>query len=268
MFYSRCKEWFKCPLFLHQQSSQPPEFSYKATRPHMPAYQAETNEAQTSCPADSGPHPLPASVVSGSSVSQPQAIAHVPAHMHFLCDVLPCPVQSSHASRQPIISQIIDESHTRVVCKKTQAPRDSVGTFTDEPVCEHVPSAPPASFGAVEREGPSQHKTSERKAQKRESERKTASSSRKQNKSRWGIETCTQCAKFKSECLMYIVLADIPLIGNMVMSPGLQTRVLCITKFPKSLCQGQSSSSQTGARGSQRDLLTIMHHQLLQSTAP
>ncbi|KAM8734662.1 proline and serine-rich protein 3 isoform 2-T3 [Acanthopagrus schlegelii] len=170
------------------KSSQPPEFSHKATRPHMPAYRAETNEAQTSCPADSGPHPLPASVVSGSSVSQPQAIAHVPAHMHFLCDVLPCPVQSSHASRQPIISQIIDKSPTRVVCKKTQAPRDSVGTFTDKPVCEHVPSAPPASFGAVEREGPSQHKTSERKAQKRESERKTASSSRKQNKSRYTVD--------------------------------------------------------------------------------
>lgn len=254
--------------FLHQQSSQPPEFSHKATHPHMAAPRPETNEAQASCPPAPGPHPLPASVVSGSSVSQPQAIAHVPAHMHFLCDVLPCPIQSSHASRQPNVSQSIDESHTRVVRKKTQAPRDSVGTFTDEPVCEQVPSAPPASFGTVEIEGPCQHKTSERKAQKRESERKTASSSRKQNKSRWGIETCTQRAKFKSECLMHIVLADILWIGNMVMSQGLQTRVLRITKFPKSSCQGQSSSRRTGAREFPRDLLTIMHHQLLQFTAP
>ncbi|XP_030249195.1 proline and serine-rich protein 3 isoform X2 [Sparus aurata] len=170
------------------KSSQPPEFSHKATHPHMAAPRPETNEAQASCPPAPGPHPLPASVVSGSSVSQPQAIAHVPAHMHFLCDVLPCPIQSSHASRQPNVSQSIDESHTRVVRKKTQAPRDSVGTFTDEPVCEQVPSAPPASFGTVEIEGPCQHKTSERKAQKRESERKTASSSRKQNKSRYTVD--------------------------------------------------------------------------------
>lgn len=231
----------------------------------MAAPRPETKAQASSSPAP-GPHPLPASVA--SSVPQPQAIAHVPAHMHFLCDVLPCPIQSSHASRQPKVSESIDESHTRVVHKKTQAPRDSVGTFTDEPVCEHVPSAPPASFGTVEVEGPSQHKTSERKAQIRESERKTASSSRKQNKSRWGIETLTHCAKFMSECLMHIVLADILWIGNIVMSLGLQTRVLRITKFPKSSRQGQSSSRQTGARGFPRDPLTVMHHQLLQFTAP
>ncbi|XP_073342318.1 proline and serine-rich protein 3 isoform X2 [Pagrus major] len=167
------------------KSTQPPEFSHKATHPHIASPQPETNKAHASRPPASGPHPLPAFVVSGSSVSQPQAISHVPAHMHFLCDVLPCPIQSSHASRQPNISQSIDESHGKVVRKKTQAPRDSVGTFTDEPVCEHIPSAPPASFGAVEGEGPSHNKTSERKAQKRESERKTALPSRKQNKSRY-----------------------------------------------------------------------------------
>ncbi|XP_057689684.1 proline and serine-rich protein 3 isoform X2 [Corythoichthys intestinalis] len=35
--------------------------------------------------------------VSETLVSQPHSLAHVPAHMHLLCDILPCPTQSSRA---------------------------------------------------------------------------------------------------------------------------------------------------------------------------
>ncbi|KAI3360930.1 hypothetical protein L3Q82_013131, partial [Scortum barcoo] len=176
----------------YKQSNQPPEFSQTATHQHITVPQPETKEAHTSCPPASGPPPLPAFVVSGSSVSQPQAIAHVPAHMHLLCDVLPCPIRSPHANMQQNISQSVDESQTRVVQKKAQVPRNSINTFTDEPVCEHMPSSLPSQ--APEGEGPSHHKRSDRdkkeRAHTKESEKtgkKTAASSRKQKKS-------TRCA--------------------------------------------------------------------------
>ncbi|XP_070767470.1 proline and serine-rich protein 3 [Enoplosus armatus] len=173
--------------YKQQQSTQPPEFSPKTTHPHITAPQPETKEAHRSCPPASGPPPFPAFVVSGSSASQPQAIAHVPAHMHLLCDVLPCPIQSYHPCTQQNISQSIDESQTKVVCKNTQVPVNSMNTFTDEPIREHMSSPPPASPGAIEGEGPSHHKRSERnkkeKAQTKESKKKTTMSSRKQKKS-------------------------------------------------------------------------------------
>ncbi|XP_044063603.1 proline and serine-rich protein 3 isoform X2 [Siniperca chuatsi] len=174
-----------------QQSTHPLEFSQNATHPHITAPQPETTELQRSCSPASGPPPFPSFVVSGSSVSQPQTIAHVPAHMHLLCDVLPCPIQSSHARMQQNISQSTDESQTKVVRKKSQVPGNSMCTVTDEPIREHMPSPPPgASSGAIEGGGPSHHKRSERnkkeKAQRKESEKNeknTVMSFRKQKKS-------------------------------------------------------------------------------------
>ncbi|XP_076593859.1 proline and serine-rich protein 3 isoform X2 [Chaetodon auriga] len=171
--------------YKQQQSTQPPEFLQKATHPHMTDPHPETKEAHVSCAPASGPPPFPAFVVSGSSVSQPTAIAHVPAHMHLLCDVLPCPTQSSYASKHQSVSESVDESHTKVVRKKTRVPRNSMNAVTDEPICEHMPSPPPA----IEAEGPSHHKGSERKkkvkAQIEESERKAAMTFRKEKKSRY-----------------------------------------------------------------------------------
>lgn len=180
----------KIPSFLYhlqqQQSAQPPEFSQKATHPHIAAPQSETTEAHASCPPASGPPPFPAFVVSGSS-----AIAHVPAHMHLLCDVLPCPLQSSHGSRQQNISQNISESHSKVSHKKTQVPGNSMNTFPDEPIREHIPSPVPASAAAIEGASPSPHKRPERnknkKVRTKESERTTVMSIRKQEKSRSSI---------------------------------------------------------------------------------
>lgn len=178
--------------YKQQQSTQPPEFPQKATHPELCAPQPETKEARASCLPASGPPPFPAFVVSDSSVFHPQTIAHVPAHMHFLCDVLPCPLQSSHASRQQNISKTIDESHTKVVSEKTQVPGLSMNTFTDEPNSELIPSTPPTLSGAIECEGPSHNKASERnkkeEAQRKESERKTATSFTKQRKSRYTVD--------------------------------------------------------------------------------
>lgn len=106
--------------------------------------------------------------------------------MHLLCDVLPCPVHSSHASSQQSISLTPEESQVKVVCKKTKVP----GNSTEEPALEHVSASPPASSEAVEGEWPSHPKKQERnrkeKAQTKESgktEKKTGASSRKQKKS-------------------------------------------------------------------------------------
>lgn len=116
--------------------------------------------------------------------------------MHLLCDVLPCPIQSSHVSRPQNISQNITKSHSKVSHRKTQVPRNSINTFPDEPICEHIPFSPPASSEAIEGEGASHLKRSERnkneKACTKDSERMTVMSIKKQKKSRSSIETCSQ----------------------------------------------------------------------------
>ncbi|XP_040899751.1 proline and serine-rich protein 3 isoform X2 [Toxotes jaculatrix] len=174
--------------YKQQQSIQHPEFSQKDTHPHVIAPQPEAKESHRLCPSASDPPPSPAFVVAGSSASHPQAIAHVPAHMHLLCDVLPCPIQSSHASAQQNISQRLDE--TRAVSEKTKVPGNPTDIFTDEPIREHVLSSTRAESGATEDEWALHNKRSEsnrkEKAHTKESEKnekKTAVSIRKQKKS-------------------------------------------------------------------------------------
>lgn len=53
----------------------------------------------------------------GSSVAPPQALAHVPSHMHLLCDILPCPIQQSHPDKERV-SQRLD-SHITVLPQTT-----------------------------------------------------------------------------------------------------------------------------------------------------
>uniref|UniRef100_UPI0037E7E1A2 proline and serine-rich protein 3 isoform X2 n=1 Tax=Semicossyphus pulcher TaxID=241346 RepID=UPI0037E7E1A2 len=162
------------------KSAQTPESSQNTTNPHISNPKSETKEALGSC-TPSGPLPLPALVVSDSLVSQPHAIAHVPAHMHLLCDVLPCPIQSSHASTQQNLSKSIDASRTTVVRKKAHVPRNTMKTATDERICEHMPSPP--SSGAMQGERHRRSENMKGRAQTKESEKEAAKSFRKQKKS-------------------------------------------------------------------------------------
>ncbi|XP_062278950.1 proline and serine-rich protein 3 isoform X3 [Scomber scombrus] len=146
----------------YKHSHKPPEPSHS----HITAPQPVTKDTHGLCPP----------AASCSSVSQPHAIAHVPAHMHLLCDVLPCPIQSSHASEQQSISQRLDESPTKVAPKKTQNSGKSKETSVDEKIHKHNPSPSPASSGAVQGECTrSHHKITERnkkeKAQTKDLER-------------------------------------------------------------------------------------------------
>ncbi|XP_056300801.1 proline and serine-rich protein 3 isoform X2 [Pseudoliparis swirei] len=175
-------------VYKQHQSARPPEFSQQSTAPHITARHPQTKEAHISCPQASDPSPFPTFVVSGSSVSQPQAIAHVPAHMHLLCDVLPCPMQSSGTHQH--LSESTDEPQNKVACKKTRVPGNLINTFTDEHSREHMSYLLSASSEATERAELIHNKRSERnkkeKAQTRKSgknETKTATSFRKQKKS-------------------------------------------------------------------------------------
>ncbi|XP_034731288.1 proline and serine-rich protein 3 isoform X2 [Etheostoma cragini] len=160
--------WFESK---QHQSEQPPEISQKDSHSHITAPLPETKEVPGPCPPVSGPPP-------GSSVLYPQTVAHVPAHLHLLCEVLPFPIQSSCATTQQNISGSKDESQTKVVRKKTQVPGDSVNNFMNKTISES---------GAIERAGLSQHKSSERgnalTRASEKNERKTAPSFRKQKKS-------------------------------------------------------------------------------------
>lgn len=124
------------------------------------APQAETTETRVMHPPAPSPQPFPAHALAGS---QPQAIAHVPAHMHLLCDVLPCPIQPSRAEDEKNISQ-----------------RD--GLFG-----AHRSSSPDASCETTEKEERSHQnvheKTKKKRAETKEPEKKKAQSTRQQRKS-------------------------------------------------------------------------------------
>lgn len=176
-----CLFWF-CeiinflPYFIyclqHQQSTQT-EYS---SHPHVMASQSEPH---VSCFQTSSPSLVPAFVASGSVDSQSQPVASFPAHMHFLCDVLPCPIQSSHASGQQIITPDISKSHV-----KTKVPENNL---PNEPICKPVPFSQPAFSEAEERGRSSHHKIPERKKKEklRTKDAEKMIVTRKQKKSRY-----------------------------------------------------------------------------------
>uniref|UniRef100_A0A3P8T8G3 Proline and serine rich 3 n=1 Tax=Amphiprion percula TaxID=161767 RepID=A0A3P8T8G3_AMPPE len=162
------------------KNTPPPQFLQKDAHPHITAPQPETKEANRLCPPDPDHRSFPAFVASGSSVSQPQAIAHVPAHMHFLCDVLPCPIQTSHVREKQSIPQRSDESQAKIAHKKTQISENDTNFFSVVPPGEHVSSSLPVSSGAIKEERFSHQKLSERK---KKAEKKTSESIRQQKES-------------------------------------------------------------------------------------
>ncbi|KAF6739715.1 Proline and serine-rich protein 3 [Oryzias melastigma] len=110
-------------------------FSWQAPRLSHPPASGLEQQTTTSQPAESShkddhlqahkqiPPALPAYVVSSSSASQ--SVSRVPPHMHLLCDVLPCPVPSSHLKETQSISQELQESHNKVAHKTIQVPESS-----------------------------------------------------------------------------------------------------------------------------------------------
>ncbi|KAM4735260.1 proline and serine-rich protein 3 [Anableps anableps] len=173
--------------YKQQQSFWPPHLSERDAHPHMTAPQPEITEAhKRGAPAPSPPHFLTAALPSSSLMSQPQALSHVPAHMHLLCDVLPCPNQSSLANDDQSTSQKLSEPQPKVVHKKTQVSESLLSTNKDGPVKERLPSSLHASSGSIKEEGPSQQKVHGKNKKKKlvtkESDQKTALPSRQQRK--------------------------------------------------------------------------------------
>ncbi|XP_074539081.1 proline and serine-rich protein 3 [Halichoeres trimaculatus] len=173
--------------------TQPTEVLEKAKHPQIAAPMTETKEAPGSYASSSIPAPTPAlfsdCAVSGIPASQPQTIAQVPAHMHFLCDILPCPIQASHTSEKQILLQKMDEIQTNVIHKKSQVTENLMKTANDAPVCGRVPVHPQALSAPIKGEETYQHRGTERKkkekSQTREMQKddeKASISCRKQKK--------------------------------------------------------------------------------------
>lgn len=76
------------------QSIHIPDLSRGASQSQNSAPLLNTIDQQP-CPTTLNSSTLPAMVASSTLVSPPQALAHVHSHMHLLCDILPCPNQSS-----------------------------------------------------------------------------------------------------------------------------------------------------------------------------
>ncbi|XP_017281919.1 proline and serine-rich protein 3 isoform X2 [Kryptolebias marmoratus] len=160
--------------YKEQQSSHPPQFPQRDAHLHIAAPQPETRESHRLFDSSPCPPPFPAGIASGSSVSQ--TLTHVPAHMHLLCDILPCPVQLSHNKETQIFSKRLDQPQTKVVHKKTQIPEGSSGIISGE----HMNSSPHAT---VEAEVHSHQKVPEKNKKDLESRQKTALPTRQQRKS-------------------------------------------------------------------------------------
>ncbi|KAJ0000284.1 hypothetical protein NQD34_012126 [Periophthalmus magnuspinnatus] len=92
----------------------PPGLPQGTSGPHLTTLDQQTRIANTTATT------MPTTTVPSSSiVSSPQALAHVPSHMHLLCDILPCPNQSSNPHEEEMVSQKLN-SQTIVLPQKTQ----------------------------------------------------------------------------------------------------------------------------------------------------
>lgn len=160
----------------------PPQFHQKDTHPHITVPQPDTKEANRPCPPDPDHLSFPSFVASGCSVYQPQTIAHVPPHMHFLCDVLPCPIQSPHVREQQSIPRKPDESQANIAHKNPHVSENQTNYLCDVPPGEHASSSLPGSSGAIEDERLTHQKLLERK-KKKKAEKKTSESIRQQKES-------------------------------------------------------------------------------------
>ncbi|XP_061531804.1 proline and serine-rich protein 3 isoform X2 [Phycodurus eques] len=119
--------------YKQQQSIQYPEPSQGAVPEPK---EAHGHHQSTSVPL--------AIAVSDTLVSQPQSLVHVPAHMHLLCDILPCPTRSPH----PIMFQgnprIPEETLTKERTEETKVSGNLKRNSINEPPYRHIPSPPPA----------------------------------------------------------------------------------------------------------------------------
>ncbi|XP_061675426.1 proline and serine-rich protein 3 isoform X2 [Syngnathoides biaculeatus] len=76
-------------------------------------------------------------------VSRPPSLAHVPAHMHLLCDILPCPTQSPHAVTFQGNPHKAEETLTEERTEKPKVSGHLKDNYIDNPPHRHIPSPPP-----------------------------------------------------------------------------------------------------------------------------
>ncbi|KAM9852304.1 proline and serine-rich protein 3 [Aulostomus maculatus] len=159
---------------IYKQSIKPPEAPQTASASCITAHQPESEPAPGLChPASSLPA-IPSFAVSGSVASQ----THVPAHMHLLCDVLPCPIRSSHAHIRQSFSHHQQESATIDVPEKTPIFVNPKHMTKDESVPERAPSSPAAPSKPTEGD----RKRTDRERKEKNLEKKTTMSNRAQKK--------------------------------------------------------------------------------------
>ncbi|XP_056142324.1 proline and serine-rich protein 3 [Lampris incognitus] len=142
------------------KSFQPPEPSLRVTPSFMSSLHPKNKEAPGLCPSAVSPSTFLSPPISSPTVSKLQNDAHVPAHTHPLCDVLPCPIKSSLPTQHKS-SQNSKGSRMKVASKKTQQVLiNSADSSTEEPTSKHESSPPPTS---TEEAYPAHHRGAERK---------------------------------------------------------------------------------------------------------
>ncbi|XP_029929222.1 proline and serine-rich protein 3 isoform X2 [Myripristis murdjan] len=196
----KARQWPQCQGYSSHHHST---FSWQNPGVHQPfvsgqPHEKDNKEAHGPCPSATDSPPSPPFPVSSPLVSKLQSGAQVPAHMHLLCDVLPCPTQASHHSTRQRCSQHLDDLRTKASPPKTQSANSTdmcSSASTEEPISKHMSSPPFASSGTTEEEWPVHHRRAEsnnkEKAQTKPSEKNEKRMPvRKQKKSARHIGDC------------------------------------------------------------------------------
>ncbi|XP_072316588.1 proline and serine-rich protein 3 isoform X2 [Eucyclogobius newberryi] len=89
---------------MESQTIYPPDLPQGTTRQSIIGPHFSTLDQQTTVTGTTTTMPA---VPSGSVVSSPQALSHVPSHMHLLCDILPCPNRPSYPHEDETVSQTL-----------------------------------------------------------------------------------------------------------------------------------------------------------------
>lgn len=98
------------------QTFHPPDLP-QGTK-HQPTREPHLSTSDRQTPATTAETPRTPSVQGiGSSVAPSQALAHVPSHMHLLCNILPCPTQQTHPGEERVLQRL--DSHITVLPQTT-----------------------------------------------------------------------------------------------------------------------------------------------------
>ncbi|XP_062322642.1 proline and serine-rich protein 3 isoform X1 [Osmerus eperlanus] len=152
----------------------------RGTPNFTPAPQDTESAPHGPCGPEPAPSLVPSFPISSPTVSKLLSDAPVPAHMHLLCDVLPCPDRPSPQPVHRKSPQRWQVSGSNIAPRQPSGPANSADTSTEEPASKHESSPPPASSETTGEEWVDEQRRAEGQKTKEAPPRKHVEQSEKQ----------------------------------------------------------------------------------------